>query len=109
MPALMSGLVHALSMKPARAVTIALWGSQSMTRAPIGDELVDKYQAVLEHLLVYQDDTLGLRRDRERDAGEVRGERGPRAVVDRRDRSARVVAHAQPLLRRDDQVGAIVV
>ena len=56
--------------------------------APIDFELVDEHQAVLEHPLVHEDRALGLGGERDGDGRQVRGERGPRAVLD----LARVVA-----------------
>ena len=72
-------------------VTTARCGSQRMIRAPMLDELVDEEQPVLEHLLEDQDRAPRLRRDGERDRGEVGREGGPRAVLDLRDLVADVV------------------
>ena len=72
-------------------------------------ELVGEEEPVLEHLLEDKHSAGRLCRNRERDAGEVRRERGPGPVVDLGDRVADVVPDAQALLGRHDQVIAVVV
>src|SRR6266571_305184 len=60
-------------------------------------ELVGEEQPVLEHLLEHEDRPLRLSRDRERDGGEVGGERRPRPVFDLRNVTAEVVLHDELL------------
>src|SRR3954470_19605369 len=73
--------LHPLAVKPARAAYDRAVRVADDHPSAHRDQLVDEVEAVLEHLLVNQDQALGLRRHRDGDAGEVGGERGPGAVL----------------------------
>src|SRR5207237_9216591 len=64
-------------------------------------QLVDEDEPTLEHLLEDEHRPPRLRRDDDRDRGQVGGERGPRPVVDLRDVAAEVVADLELLAVRD--------
>ncbi len=65
------------------------------------NQLVREEEPALEHLLEDQDRAEGLRRDGHRDRRQVRGERGPGAVLDLRDVPAEVVLDDELLARRN--------
>src|SRR6185503_16080158 len=101
--------LHALTMKPARTAHDRPVGIAEHDPSAHRSQLVDEEQPVLEHLLVDQDNALGLRRHGQGDAGQVRRECGPGAVVDLGDHVADVVLDLQALFRWNDQVGSVVV
>ena len=74
--------------------------AQDHARAHVA-ELVHKEQPALEHLLEDEDLALRLRRDDERDRGEVGREGRPGAVLDLGDHRAEVLAHDQFLPGRN--------
>src|SRR5690606_23583878 len=68
------------------------------------DHLVGEEHPRFEHLLVDEDRALALRGHHERDGGQVRRERRPRAIVDLRHVPAEIHTALLLLIRRDQQV-----
>src|SRR5918999_727683 len=98
---------EALAVKTARAADDRAVRVADDHPSAHGDELVDEEQAVLEHLLVDQHQPLCLGGEREGDAGEVGGERGPGPVLDLGDGVAHVGLDPQLLAGRDDHVASL--
>src|SRR5688572_12825524 len=68
------------------------------------DQLVDEEETRLEHLLVDDDDPFALRRRDEGDGHRIRGEGGPRLILELWHRAAEIAADHHVLLPGDDQV-----
>ena len=103
------GALHALAVKPARAAHDRAVRVADDHPSAHRDQLVDEEQPVLEHLLVDQDQALGLGGHGQGDAGEVGGEGRPGSVLDLGDGVALVALDPQRLSGRHDHVGAVAV
>ena len=103
-PARMSGLSSRSPCSRAGPVTTARCGSQRMIRAPIRSSLSTKNSRFSNIFSKMQDRPARLRRDGERDRGQVGREGRPRPVLDLRDLVAEVVANHELLARRDPTV-----